>query len=135
MGQPCNQESSIKLTHPPCTVICTRNCPTLATVLVNQNSPETGQGVNAGWKTSSVQLSASHVNPRCLVFVSEGGCCPLGALLREKGQGPAAQTSLPRAGGKGVESQRSVVSYFWLTHLLLPRSGIINAYLSCKMWN
>jgi len=47
----------------------------------------------------------------------------------------AAQTSLPGAGGKVVESQQSVVSYFQLMHPLLPRYAIQNAYLSCKMWN
>lgn len=93
MGQPCNQESSIKLTHPPCTIIYTGNCPTPAAALVKWDSPETREGVltlqlmgNASHRVEKQFSATDHVKARYVVSVSEGGCCPVGALFREMGQ-------------------------------------------------
>lgn len=79
MGQPCNQESSIKLTHPPCTTIYTGNCPTPAAAVENQASPETRRGVNTAtngkrFKQGGKRFSPmDYVKAQYLVSVSEGG--------------------------------------------------------------
>lgn len=108
-GQSCNQESSIKLTYLPCTIICIGNCPTVAAALVNQDSPETRCGVSAAtngkhcWKSGKQFSPTGYVKAQYLVSVSEKGCCPLGALLKEKGQQlrvPRHRALLPRAAGK-----------------------------------
>lgn len=99
------------------------------------NTATNGKRFKQGGKQFS---PTNYVKAQYLVSVSEGGSLPTGCPAQREGAvtaGPAAQTSPLGAGGKRVESQQSVVSYFQLMHSLLPRSAIRNAYLSCKMWN